>query len=305
MKYSMSFWRIIIISFLYSFGSIYAESEFQKYFNVGKDAKIIDIQIVNYTKSIELWDSSDGKEGLAIAYNNRGIAYENKEEIEKAIVDFNKAIEVNPKFFKAYYCRGHIFANLEEYDKAIGDLNMAIKINPKYGKAYNGLGIVYNSKNDYEKALYNLNMAINLDPKNDFAYISRGYAFYHLKKYNNAITDYNIAIELSSENPRSFQCRGWVNIWLLKWEDAKKDFEKAILLNKNFSSAYCGLGVYYWKAKNDKKNALLCFKNAFQQRNNSYSVLKEFSVDENDGHFIDDLKQTQEFQALIKKYFHE
>src|SRR5437879_3312186 len=45
----------------------------------------------------------------AIAYNNRGIAYRIKDEDDRAIADYTKAIEIDPKYADAYYNRGNIY----------------------------------------------------------------------------------------------------------------------------------------------------------------------------------------------------
>jgi tetratricopeptide (TPR) repeat protein len=40
------------------------------------------------------------------AFNNRGLAYADLEQFEKAIQDYNQAIELNPKDFNAFNNRG-------------------------------------------------------------------------------------------------------------------------------------------------------------------------------------------------------
>ncbi|MGI9401893.1 MAG: SecDF P1 head subdomain-containing protein [Rhizobiaceae bacterium] len=68
-------------------------------------------------------------------YNNRGTAYANKGQIEEAIADHNKAIQLDPKFTDAYYNRGNAYANKGQYNKAIADNDKAIKLNPKFVQA--------------------------------------------------------------------------------------------------------------------------------------------------------------------------
>ena len=40
-------------------------------------------------------------------YSNRGAVYRNKEVFDRAIKDYNKAIELNPELAEAYYNRGN------------------------------------------------------------------------------------------------------------------------------------------------------------------------------------------------------
>jgi len=57
----------------------------------------------------------------AIAANNEGIAYNNNEEYNKAIVAFSKAIELDPNFALAYNNRGWSYIELGQYEQAIAE----------------------------------------------------------------------------------------------------------------------------------------------------------------------------------------
>jgi tetratricopeptide (TPR) repeat protein len=46
-------------------------------------------------------------------------------EYDRAILDFTKAIEVDPKYASAYYYRGHIYHYNGEYEKAWEDIKKA------------------------------------------------------------------------------------------------------------------------------------------------------------------------------------
>jgi tetratricopeptide (TPR) repeat protein len=58
---------------------------------------------------------------LADAYNNRGIAYAGKGELDRAIEDYNTAIKLNPELADAYYNRGIAYRDKGELDRAIED----------------------------------------------------------------------------------------------------------------------------------------------------------------------------------------
>jgi tetratricopeptide (TPR) repeat protein len=49
------------------------------------------------------------KHNLAAAYNNRGIAYGEKGEYDRAIADYNRAIQLDPKLAFAYNNRGNAY----------------------------------------------------------------------------------------------------------------------------------------------------------------------------------------------------
>ncbi len=62
-------------------------------------------------------------------------------QLDKAIADFTKAIEKNPRFAEAYYFRGLVYYDKGQYDKAISDFTKAIEINARGAEAYSKRGI--------------------------------------------------------------------------------------------------------------------------------------------------------------------
>src|SRR3989338_8732517 len=88
----------------------------------------------------------------AEAYNHRGIAYVNKGQFDQAISDYNKALEINPRYAGAYYSRGVAYDSKGQYDQAISDYNKALELNPMDALAYYNRGVAYYSRKDYDKA---------------------------------------------------------------------------------------------------------------------------------------------------------
>ena len=62
-----------------------------------------------------------------------------KKEYEKAIADFDAAIQKKPGWALAYYNRGYSWSCTGNYEKSIADYNEAIRIDPGLSDAYNGL----------------------------------------------------------------------------------------------------------------------------------------------------------------------
>ena len=72
----------------------------------------------------------------ALAYNNRGKAFIEQGNIQQAILDFNKAIELDPNYADAHNNRGVIYYATKEYDKAWLDVHKAeglgCVVNPEF-----------------------------------------------------------------------------------------------------------------------------------------------------------------------------
>ena len=76
----------------------------------------------------------------------------------------------------SYGNRGNAYYDKMDYDRAIADVNEAIRLDPKHANAYNGRGTVYRAEGDNDRAISDFNEAIRLDPKDPDAYYNRGLA---------------------------------------------------------------------------------------------------------------------------------
>ena len=64
----------------------------------------------------------------AMAYFNRGLVYANKEDFDRAISDWDKAIQLDPNFSAVYYNRGIAYANRGETQNAIADFKKILEL---------------------------------------------------------------------------------------------------------------------------------------------------------------------------------
>ena len=96
--------------------------------------------------------------------NKTGFSFYQKENFEKAILNFKKIIEKHPNDFESYKSLGEIYALMFNYEKAIEAFKKAIKINPNFAEVYNKLGVVYAAKEKHDEAIAAFKKAIEIDP---------------------------------------------------------------------------------------------------------------------------------------------
>ena len=97
----------------------------------------------------------------------RGIVRFKQKNYRGAIVDFDRAIALNPKLAEAYYYRGFACGKLEEYKLAIDNLDSALEIKPLWPEAYNNRGNIYYKLKEYEKAIADYQRSLSIDPQFD------------------------------------------------------------------------------------------------------------------------------------------
>lgn len=76
----------------------------------------------------------------AVAYSNLANAKLGKGDLDGAIADCDRAIQLDPKLPGAYINRGYAKLRKGELDAAIADCDQAIKLNPKLDLAFNDRG---------------------------------------------------------------------------------------------------------------------------------------------------------------------
>ena len=176
-------------------------------------------------------------------YLSRGVRQGNT---ERAMADFDKAIELDPNYAEAYNQRAQarLFSSNQpisndDYLLALDDANTAIRLDPNVSRYYYQRAQVYGELSNFEAAEKDLREMIRLKP-NALSYSNRGNFFEHIKKdLQAALADYMMAIELSeqeaakmrgySEFPLEilYRDRGDVYKKLGELEKATADFEKA------------------------------------------------------------------------------
>ena len=81
-----------------------------------------------YDHSLKVAGPSD------IIHYNRGVAYDKLGNKRQAISDFDRAIEINPEYARAYYNRGIAYAELGYDSKGSQDLKTAAKFDSEGAK---------------------------------------------------------------------------------------------------------------------------------------------------------------------------
>ena len=182
-------------------------------------------------------------------YYKRGMAYYHLQKYNEAIKDFNNVIILDNNFPDAYYSRGLAYYNFGKYDEAIKDYTIAIRKNSNSGKAYNDRGVAYDNLGKYDEAIKDYTAAIQHNPTFTKPYLNRGNAYYNHGKYNEAIQDYSSVIQLSPTFAQAYNNRGSAYGNLGKYEEAIKDYTSAIQYSPDFSSAYNNRARAYFNIK--------------------------------------------------------
>ncbi len=99
-------------------------------------------------------------------YQKRADDNMGKAEYDLAIVDYNKALELNPKSVPAYFNRARAFYFKRDFASAVASYGKAIELTPKDSVAFYNRGVSYEKMGDAVKAADDYQKAVELDENN-------------------------------------------------------------------------------------------------------------------------------------------
>jgi len=140
------------------------------------------------------------QQSKSVKHNQSGVTYYNQRKMEKAIKEFQKAIEINPFYAEAYNNLGAVYLYKEEYKKSIPYLEKAIEVDPTYGFPHYNLAIALHYLGKDEDAIAELQQAIRLNPRNFKAYYNLACYYSLLNKIDLAIENLRLSIEYGYSN---------------------------------------------------------------------------------------------------------
>jgi tetratricopeptide (TPR) repeat protein len=155
----------------------------------GGEGPILDVVIGGCSAVIQRGQETSTR--LAIAFNNRGVAYRLKGEYDRALTDYDEAIRLNPNSANAHNNRGIIYRIKGDYDRAIGDYDEAILLENDFPAAFYNRAIAYSDKGDYDRALTDFDIVLQFNANNALALYARGMA--KLKKGDTEVGTADIA----------------------------------------------------------------------------------------------------------------
>jgi tetratricopeptide (TPR) repeat protein len=133
---------------------------------------------------------------LAISYYNRGIFWYDKDELDKAIEDYTKALELSPEYASAFNNRGNAWSAKGDLDRALADYDRAIQIDGNDPFRWNNRGLIWRRKGEYDRAIADFDQAIKVDPGYTAAYTNRGQAYEGKGDKERARADYEAALAM-------------------------------------------------------------------------------------------------------------
>lgn len=131
-----------------------------------------------------------------------GDALASKGKYEEAILEYNKAVDIEETNLNARMQRAMAYNLLKQYENAIEDYNVILAQKPELTSIRNSRGTALMKLEKYDSAMSDFNTIISADPKNQEAYNNRGWCKKHLGDKEGACSDWKTSKKLGNSEAK-------------------------------------------------------------------------------------------------------
>jgi tetratricopeptide (TPR) repeat protein len=187
----------------------------------------------------------------------RGLGYlqefHKPENIQSAIAEFGLALQIDPKYGRAYagigeaYWLGFLESNRTNnwITQAAENCRKALAVTPDIAEGYSCLGDVYNGQGEYRKAVDEFKRAVALDSSRDTALRGLADAYEKLGDVSAAEATYQQAIALRPQYWAGYSALGAFYFRQARYADAVKMFQREVELAPENFQGYSNLGALF------------------------------------------------------------
>jgi len=131
-----------------------------------------------------------------LGYNDLGTALAQKGQSDKAIVQFQRALEIRPNNAEIHNNLGTSLAQKGQVDEAIVQFQEALEIRPNYADAHQNLGITLFQKGQVDEAIVQFQKALEIRPNNAEFHNNLGTALGRKGQVDEALAQFQEALRL-------------------------------------------------------------------------------------------------------------
>ena len=242
---------------------------------------------VDRSKAIDLYYRVLALDSTVVtAYYERGVLEFKVDSVDRALADFDKALELNPDLqllhvFKGfanrrkgdyesaienfttyidnseldtlafeYMIRGKLKMDNGDMEGAFEDFSTAETMSPLEEHLHFYKFTMKYRTGMYKEAITELNKAIELNPEFYGYYYNRGNAYFNMGLFSKAFEDYETSLNMNRENADAFYRRGWVKDTLENCSEAIIDYSLAIRLKDDNGAFFSRRGNCKYKMGN-------------------------------------------------------
>ncbi len=196
-------------------------------------------------------------------YVESGMKYMDEKKYDSAIIQFKKALQIDPRWAEAHYELGQAELAQQHWAAAFKEFSVAVDQDPNHVKAHLALGTMWWQARKFTEAEEHARFVVAHDPGNVDGYMLLGNILLGEKKPQEAIDMYTKAAAIKPNDPGAYLNRGVAYVSLKQDAAAEEDLRKAVAVDPKAMQAYYALSNFYLN-KGDAKKAEEVLRSAIQ-----------------------------------------
>ena len=223
----------------------------------------------------------------ANALSNKGVALEGLNHIDKALVAYESALELEPKLLRAAFNAGNACFKLQLFSSAEQHFRNVLKTNPENTQALMNLANCLFELNRYAEAEALYLKITELEPTYPPGPLHYGNALFQQGLFDKALAACDQALSLFPEYPEAMNLKASIFIEQHSYQAALELSQRAISLAPQIPEGHLNLGEALLNL-NHNKNAIEAFQQAITLKPNypdaffylGYALVKELRLTE-------------------------
>jgi len=179
--------------------------------------------------------------------------YAQTNRAESAVVNYEKAHNLNSSNLDTLYNWALILNQQGKYRLAITIIDKAIALNDKLAQFHNVLGNAHKNLEHYDEAINAFNDAIIASPTDFYAWHNLGVTYRIIGKPKEAISCYHKVMSAGASIPEFHFNLGCAYYDLAEIKQAEKALKQAIQLRPNYVMAHEAINNLYWENSQKKE----------------------------------------------------
>lgn len=191
----------------------------------------------------------------------RGKALQAQGKHAEALALFERAVQLAPSSFDAWFNRAYALDDLGDYEGAVAAWDRALRLDPNRAAAWSNMGIALLVLGRREEALAAYSRALTLDPDYPNAWSNMGTALGSLGRSEQALAAYDSALALDPTYREAWTGRGAALLSLGRYAESLAAYDRAIALDPGYIMAWYNKGLALWRMRRNEE-ALVAYDRA-------------------------------------------
>lgn len=185
------------------------------------------------------------KRASAERFYMQGLGFLARDDYQRALPYFEKAIDSDPDYAEAWYQTGFCYGMLGRHAESLKASKQVVRLRPEWSATYTNMGASYFALGQFKEALDAYRQAIRLEPYNADNHYALGLAYGKLNQTQDEIQAFRRTIGLRSDHAGAYERLALAYFRLKRYAEALGAFEQLKILKPADAKVSNYLGETY------------------------------------------------------------